>query len=320
MITTPTPSVIRGELQIDTPESEWFDAKQDRCEGGEGAKRDLCADVAAFANRSGGLIVFGLAEEKGTVTGLRPLADDARIEEDLRITQIVSSGVAPVPAFRCIRMAGTSGSYIVVSIPPSPRRPHCVAVQDGMRYPMREGAHKRYLAESEVADLYRSRFADARSRIDLADRRHSSARSLLKTDARLIITMQPDHDGTFTLTRESIEPLRMFGVSRGVFPGGYCPIYTPSPDLGGVVLEDASEPEPSAAMLYTDGAGTVAYGWNWRPEDDNDPGLGPRVVRIGDEQLLGNVVVGLCGLVAWAVENCGTSGDATLLAEIDAAQ
>src|SRR5438874_2543285 len=67
------------------------------------------------------------------------------------------------------------GGYLLISVSPSVRRPHCVAVNaDTVRYPLREGTHKRYLAESEIADMYRSRFTDARTHADQAHKRHEA--------------------------------------------------------------------------------------------------------------------------------------------------
>lgn len=184
---------------VGSTETEWFDAKRSPYGMPDSQRRDLAADVAAFANRSGGLIVIGLAEDSaGLISELAPVDVEALATEEVRVAQVVSGLVSPVPVFHTARVASEAQpgfAYLLIAVPPSTRRPHSVAVSaESLRYPMREGAHKRYLAESEIADLYRSRFRDAAADVSEAHARHvASIEELGRGDAAwLTMSLRPD--------------------------------------------------------------------------------------------------------------------------------
>ena len=307
---------------VGASESEWFDAKREPYGNSDGHKRELASDVAAFANRQGGLIVLGLDEDDdGVVIALTPQPDAHLAGQELRMTQVISSLVAPVPAFTIRRVASSdTGSYLLVSIPPSLRRPHCVAVTaETVRYPLREGTHKRYLTESEIADLYRSRFADARAHVNQAEQRHNAIVGTLdrKDKAWLVVSLHPDWPGRFTVTSDNTGGLRQFGrTERAQFPTWFdTTTYTPSPAFRSLHLYDAHDKVyASTARLHLDGAGSLAYSWEWRPRDANDQG--PVIAHIADEDIVGCLVNGIWSLAHWAIHWAGTSGDATLLVEL----
>ena len=54
------------------PEGDDFEVKSQCYENGDGAKRELCADLAAFANASGGLLVIGASESGDVVNAVHP--------------------------------------------------------------------------------------------------------------------------------------------------------------------------------------------------------------------------------------------------------
>jgi len=317
-------AITETELQqlVGAPETEWFDAKREPYGNSDGQKRELASDVTAFANRQGGLIVIGLEEdENGTVAALTPRPEADLASEELRMTQVISSLVAPVPAFTVSRVScANSEAFLLVSVPPSLRRPHCVAVNpETVRYPLREGTHKRYLTESEIADMYRSRFADARAHVDHAQQRHHAMVAALDRSDKmwLVMTLEPDWPGHFAVTRGNTDGLRNFGrMERVAFPTWFrSTTYTPSPAFRSLNLYDADhEVYASTGRLHLDGGGSLAYSWEWRPWNANDEG--PKIARVADEDIVGCLVNGIWSLAHWAIDWAGTSGDATLLAEL----
>lgn len=307
---------------VGASETEWLDAKRERYGNGDSPRRDLAADVAAFANRQGGLLVIGLDEgADGLISALTPISEADLVGEELRISQIISGNVAPVPSFTVHRVgAASGGGYLIVSVPPSVRRPHAVVVNDSLRYPVREGTGKRYLSESEVADLYRSRFADARSQVDRAVERHAGAVARLDRSkmAWLVMSLEPDWPGLFKVTRDNTDPLRTFGrTARVQFPTWFrSTTYTPVPSFRSLALYDGhNEVYNSTATLHLDGGGSVAFGWEWRPKNAMDEG-NSKVAMIADEDIVGCLVNGIWALADWALGWCGASGDATLLVQL----
>ncbi|MFF3314629.1 hypothetical protein ACFYV5_03845 [Streptomyces sp. NPDC003035] len=87
--------------------------------------------------------------------------------EVLRVRNIVADQVHPLPTFdvRQIEDPERPGHGIfVIAVPRSPSAPHGVLVNEGLRYPRRNGASIIYLAEAEVAAAYQDRFARRQSR------------------------------------------------------------------------------------------------------------------------------------------------------------
>jgi hypothetical protein len=66
-----------------------------------------------------------------------------------------------MPVFDIMRLedpARPGHGFVLIAVLRSPLAPHAVIVNDGLRYPRRNGATTRYLSEPEVAAAYRDRF------------------------------------------------------------------------------------------------------------------------------------------------------------------
>jgi predicted HTH transcriptional regulator len=134
----------------------------------DGDKRDLGGDVAAMANTAGGVLVLGIDEDDHARASAAPgvaLSDD----EVNRIYMIVASKVSPLPAFdvRQVHDPARNGhGFLLIAVPRSPDAPHAVLINDGLRFPKRNGTTTTYLSEPEVAAAYRDRFIGIQSRYD----------------------------------------------------------------------------------------------------------------------------------------------------------
>ena len=122
-------------------------------------QRDLCGDVAALANASGGVIILGVEDNDQDIAVDAPGVALGDAERN-RMRQILASGVAPLPAVDIVSVrsdADPEHGWFVLVVPRSMRAPHAVVVNDGFRFPVRHGATTRYLSELELAATYRRR-------------------------------------------------------------------------------------------------------------------------------------------------------------------
>ena len=152
--------------------------KRERYGTSDGQKKEAAYDVAALANASGGVIIIGMQEDGSDVAaGLSPQGDAGDFGAWLH--QVVAARVSPAVQINCRSLSNPEGFVYVVCVEPSTRKPHGVHVGDeALRYPIRSGTTKRYLVESEVADMYSRRFFTQASVDDMVAGLHSTARSL----------------------------------------------------------------------------------------------------------------------------------------------
>jgi predicted HTH transcriptional regulator len=136
-------TLIEGGVREDTD----IEFKGELYGNSDADKRDLAGDVVAMSNALGGVIFLGVQAVGGVADTLTPVSLDET--EELRIRQIMASLAAPPVDFEIMRVNSThsgQGFHLLV-IPQSPSRPHAVRVNKALRYPLRDGAHTRYLAE-----------------------------------------------------------------------------------------------------------------------------------------------------------------------------
>jgi hypothetical protein len=176
-------------------------------------KRDAATDVAALANTAGGLIIGGIAEDDQARAAAVPgiALSDA---EERRIRQIVASQVVPLPVFDVVRVedpARPGHGLVLIAVPRSPLAPHAVIVNDGLRYPRRNGATTRYLSEPEVAAAYRERFAAAHRQADRAREIEADAldRLAVADDQVWVVTsLVPDLPGELLIDQAALSAAR----------------------------------------------------------------------------------------------------------------
>jgi Putative DNA-binding domain len=162
-------NAIRAAIAGHAPEGPDLDFKRTHHDNSD----ELAKDVAAFANSAGGVLVIGVAEDKGSASH----ANSVDISDPCmrHITQVMASRIEPFihgVELRAIPIAHVRGSgFLAIIVPRSSQAPHAVVdPQAGtLRYPVRAGTTTRWLSEHEVSTNYADRFqarSGAESRLD----------------------------------------------------------------------------------------------------------------------------------------------------------
>jgi predicted HTH transcriptional regulator len=89
------------------------------------SKRTVFKTVAAFANGSGGSIVFGIDSDEATVRGLEGI--DPKQERD-RLAQLARSIVVPAPVIEVRQYELDSKLLLVLSVEPGPNPPYGITL------------------------------------------------------------------------------------------------------------------------------------------------------------------------------------------------
>lgn len=129
---------------------------------------EFAKDIAAMVNGGGGMIVFGMAENRETSAAARivPVEDwtDA-IERKLRgwAYSMIQPPVHGIEFTALLDGEDEGSRVIVLQVPASFETPHFVMKGDFIRAPRRYGAQTVYLSERDIEQAYRARFEDRRN-------------------------------------------------------------------------------------------------------------------------------------------------------------
>lgn len=292
---------------VELSEDQDLDFKREPYGKGQKHSKDAALDVADFANATGGLIIIGM-EEDGLGRASRLVPYTGGDDHSHRIQQIVASRISPFPKVEYCSVEVGDGLIYVVSINPSTRRPHGVAVgNDTLRFPIRSGTTRRYLSEPELADMYYNRLFSA---VDL-DKRikdlHVSARSLTPPgeDAVgpwLVLSCVPSTPGDLQL-EEDIPSRWLDWVNPALaeFPRHIDPRHVTQASVSFRSIQLRNGYERDVVLdLRLDGSGVLLAG------------LG---IPVWDEELVGDVINGL-GVLARHANKAGAVGDLCIGSQI----
>ena len=249
------------------PEAFDLDYKAELYGGSDSAKRALAGDVTALANTAGGLLVLGIGEDDQARASTAPGVSIADAEI-ARIRQTVAANVVPFPSLDVLKIENPARSgvgLLVVAVPRSPLAPHAVLVNEGLRYPRRNGATIRYLSEPEVATAYRERFASAQSQLVRAGQVEQQALGRLSTGVGkcwVVVTLVPDLPGDFLINQVALRTVReeTFGKGPMIMPTSLQWMRV-SVGRRQVIVDDSRDNVTAnflSAQLHHDGAGSFA--------------------------------------------------------------
>jgi hypothetical protein len=291
-------------------------------------RRALATDVAALANTAGGLLVVGIEEDRQARAVAAPgvtVADD----QITRILQTVGSLVVPLPVFEPlpILMPGSDDhGFLVIAVPRSPMAPHAVIVNQGLRYPRRNGTTTRYLSEPEVASTYRERFAGARRqalRVEEVERE-----ALLRLDTSdlpwVAVTLVPDLAGDLSIDSEFFSTFRDQITSQPatVVATDIRPLRA-SVGRRRLLADGTRDDSPLAKWisfeLHSDGSGFFGMcvrDFAQRPLGQPPAEEEPRAQLLQDEGIVFAIMSGLLQLATHARDRTAAGGNALVRAQI----
>jgi predicted HTH transcriptional regulator len=158
-----TRQVIEALVSDGVCESRQLDYKRDWVGRTDNDKKEFLADVVAFANTMGGMMLFGIDEERdcdGKQTGAPREAIGVEIasadEEIRRITDIIRTGIAPRLPDVAISLADgfPGGPVIAIHIPRSHRSPHMVSFKSSPKFFARVDRSRYALDIDELRDAF----------------------------------------------------------------------------------------------------------------------------------------------------------------------
>lgn len=223
-----------------TGESPTLDFKQELPSRGEAGRHEFCADISAFANATGGDLVYGISEDdEGRASGVLPLVLNPD-QEPLRFLDLALNGVEPRISGLEVRAVPVSGGHIlIVRVPNSWNAPH--RVRTNQHFFIREGARKRQLDMPEIRNAF----------LRAANQTEEVARFRLERVAKILAAKPPmDKLVTAPLAVVHIVPLAPTVDRSAIDPRAY---YTERrlPTLGGgggypkINLDGALRTEPA---------------------------------------------------------------------------
>lgn len=228
-------------------------------------KRALCGDIAAMANAAGGVILLGIAEDTRT-SAAEDLVNVALGDDQIRrIRSIAASGIAPLPSFEVFPIADPAdpgNGIIVIAVPQSPMRPHAVLVNDGFRFPVRNGTGTLYLTEAQVADAYRRRARRLDEGVAALERleRHMLDQMHGQDIVYVAVTLMPDVPGYFQLDAARFRAFRqeVTGCPAILDSNFYWERHRVA--SGRLIASGGTEEKPRylGCELYQDGSGSFA--------------------------------------------------------------
>ncbi|MHB8549297.1 MAG: AlbA family DNA-binding domain-containing protein, partial [Thermoplasmataceae archaeon] len=141
-------------IETREPESQILEFKRDLPDRGNEARKEFLADVCAFANATGGDLLYGVEEDgEARAKALRPVTPDNVDEEQRRLQDWILNGLDPrVTGVEVLAVPVTGGYVFVVRVPGSWNAPH--RIKTNQHFYLREGARKRPLDVPEIRSAF----------------------------------------------------------------------------------------------------------------------------------------------------------------------
>ncbi|SDK51119.1 Putative DNA-binding domain-containing protein [Glycomyces sambucus] len=162
-----TDEMINDAVEAGVEEADDLDWKKNLIDAKDLVNSDFPKDVAAMANRGGGVLVYGVKERQGVAFDR---CDAGLADENYQrtLTRVAVSRISP-PVFglRVFPLGSGDRRAVVVVIPAGLDGPHLVFRGEMFGAPVRNGPDTEWMKEREIEAAYRARF-DSRQHADTA--------------------------------------------------------------------------------------------------------------------------------------------------------
>lgn len=130
---------------------------------------DFPKDVAAMANGSGGVIVYGVRESQKAATERADVGTfDEAYERSLRSAAFTAI-TPPVLGLKVHRLGENAPRAVAVEVPPSVDGPHLIYKNDYFAAPVRNDSDTVWMKERQIEAMYRARFDERRHATETLD-------------------------------------------------------------------------------------------------------------------------------------------------------
>lgn len=150
-----TKSDVQVLVSAETPEGQELEYKRDLPRKSDDEKREFLADVTAFANSSGGIILFGVDEAGGIAVAAPGVPMASMDAEILRLENLLRDGVEErIPGIRMQAVAvSATEAVLLIRVPRSWAGPHMVSYKGSTRF---FGRNARGKYQMNVGELRRA--------------------------------------------------------------------------------------------------------------------------------------------------------------------
>ena len=99
-------------------ESRNLEFKRELCGTTDSDKKEFLADVSAFANATGGDLIFGIDEVDGVASAIVGVQNNDLDSQILRLESLIRDGIEPrIPGVRCqLIPSGSLGPVLILSL------------------------------------------------------------------------------------------------------------------------------------------------------------------------------------------------------------
>jgi hypothetical protein len=147
-----TPDDINALVAAPRLEDRQLDYKSQLPGGTDDDKREFLADVSAFANASGGDLIFGVEESSGVPSHVPGVGVENFDELRLRLQNVIREAIDPViPQVEIVAVDGFErGPVVIVRVHQSWQAPHMVTYKRWSRFFMRDAGQRHQMDTQEL--------------------------------------------------------------------------------------------------------------------------------------------------------------------------